>query len=50
MGEMAMIFPNQAIGPARGAGGDDAEFAPRHSSRIGLAFGQTLRESWRKRL
>jgi hypothetical protein len=47
MGEMAMIFPNQAIGLARGAGGDDAEFAPRHSSRV---FGQTLRESQRKRL
>jgi hypothetical protein len=46
MGEMAMIFPNQAIGPARRAGGDDALVCARHShGRGGLPFGQTLRES-----
>jgi len=40
-----MIFPNQAIGPARRAGGDDAELAPRHPrGRLGLALGQTLRK------
>jgi len=36
-----MIFPNQAIRPARRAGGEDAEFASRYSHRrLGLAPGQ----------